>query len=301
MDFQKELKDLRPEHDFFIGIDSDGCVFDSMEVKQKEFFIPGALKCFQLFPISKLLRETWEFVNLYSVHRGGNRFPAILKVFELLEERDEIKKMKFKLPDMSLLRKWVNTETRLGNATLRKYSEEKGDLRIEAVLKWSEAVNREISEYLHNIPPFQNASEAMKNIYSFADIIVVSQTPSEALDREWMENDLKRYTRLIAGQEHGTKTEHLAYSAKGKYADNKILMIGDAVGDLNAAISNGVLFYPIIPGEEDKSWERLLYEGIEKFTTGRFAGKYEKTLIQKFRKSLPETPPWKRSQTSLKV
>ena len=48
MDFQKELKNLRPEHEFFIGIDSDGCVFDSMEVKQKEFFIPIALKYFDL-------------------------------------------------------------------------------------------------------------------------------------------------------------------------------------------------------------------------------------------------------------
>ena len=25
------LRDFQPKHDFFIGIDSDGCVFDSME------------------------------------------------------------------------------------------------------------------------------------------------------------------------------------------------------------------------------------------------------------------------------
>ena len=73
MNNQSELRNLKPDHDFFIGIDSDGCVFDSMEVKQKEFFIPNALKYFNLFPVSKILRETWEFVNLYSVHRGGNR------------------------------------------------------------------------------------------------------------------------------------------------------------------------------------------------------------------------------------
>ena len=76
MDYQAELRNLKPDHEFLIGIDSDGCVFDSMEVKQKEFFIPNALKYFNLFPVSKILRETWEFVNLYSVHRGGNRFPC---------------------------------------------------------------------------------------------------------------------------------------------------------------------------------------------------------------------------------
>ena len=31
-----KLKELRPTKEFFIGIDSDGCVFDTMEIKQKE-------------------------------------------------------------------------------------------------------------------------------------------------------------------------------------------------------------------------------------------------------------------------
>jgi hypothetical protein len=91
MNQQSELKALKPDHDFFIGIDSDGCVFDTMEVKQKKFFIPNALKYFNLYPISKILTETWEFVNLYSIYRGGNRFTSLLKVFELLREREEIK------------------------------------------------------------------------------------------------------------------------------------------------------------------------------------------------------------------
>src|ERR1035437_1688679 len=98
MDFQKELKNLKPESEFFIGIDSDGCVFDSMEVKQKEFFIPIALKYFGLYGISKILRETWEFVNLYSINRGGNRFTSIIKVFDLLNQRIEINESVCKLP-----------------------------------------------------------------------------------------------------------------------------------------------------------------------------------------------------------
>jgi hypothetical protein len=127
MDHQLSLIDLKPQKDFFIGIDSDGCVFDSMEVKQKEFFIPAALRYFNLFPISKLVRETWEFVNLYSSFRGGNRFPAIVKVFELLAEREEIIEMGFKLPNLGSLKEWISIETRLGNAALMKYYEEKQD------------------------------------------------------------------------------------------------------------------------------------------------------------------------------
>jgi DNA repair photolyase len=69
-------------------------------------------------------------------------------------------------------------------------------------------------------------------------------------------------------------------------------MIGDAKGDLDAAKNNGILFYPIIPGKEDKSWERFVNEGLEKFTKGMFAGSYENKLLLEFGKSLPEKPPW---------
>ena len=37
-DHQLELKAFRPKHDFFVGIDSDGCAFNSMEVKHNDGF-----------------------------------------------------------------------------------------------------------------------------------------------------------------------------------------------------------------------------------------------------------------------
>jgi len=292
MDYQTLLKTLKPDREFFIGMDSDGCVFDSMEVKQKEFFIPLALKYFDLFGISKLLRETWEFVNLYSIYRGGNRFTSIIKVFELLNNRPEIKESGYILPDMKPLQQWVNIETRLSNSNLSKYFESNYNADLERVVRWTEAVNKEISDWLRNIPPFLHAKSSIDKIYPLADLVIVSQTPLEALEREWEEHGLRKYVRAIAGQEHGTKSEHIAFSAKGKYPDNKILMIGDARGDLDAAKKNGILFFPIIPGREDKSWERFMNEGFEKFTSNDFAGKYEHELLLEFEKSLPETPPW---------
>ena len=68
------LRDFKPSKEFFIGIDSDGCIFDSMEIKHKECFAPMFIKNFHLQPVSKYAREVWEFVNLYSKDRGANRF-----------------------------------------------------------------------------------------------------------------------------------------------------------------------------------------------------------------------------------
>jgi phosphoglycolate phosphatase-like HAD superfamily hydrolase len=292
MDYQSQLLKFKPSHGFFIGIDSDGCVFDSMEVKQKEFFIPNAIKYFDLAAISDILRETWEFVNLYSFYRGGNRFTSLIKVFELLSERDDYNKSACRLPDLTSLKEWVRIESKMGNASLKKYFNSNYDPDLEKVVLWTEAINRDISEKLRNIPPFPNAKTAIKKISSAADMIIVSQTPLEALDREWEEHGLKKYVKVIAGQEHGTKTEHITLAAKGKYPDNRILMIGDAKGDLDAARNNGILFYPVIPGKEDKSWENFINEGFARFLNETFKGSYEDKLLKEFLKSLPDSPPW---------
>lgn len=286
------LEELKPEKEFFIGIDSDGCVFDTMEVKQKEFFIPNAVKQFELFAISKYVRETWEFVNLYSVTRGVNRFPALVKVMDLLAERSEIKELGFKLPDMEPLREWIGKETKLGNPTFKEYVKNHPHAALEPVLKWTLAVNEEIGNWLRNTPPFPYARKSIEKLSNLADAIVVSQTPHEALAREWEEHAINSYVRAIAGQELGTKTEHIAMAAKGKYPDVKILMIGDAPGDYKAARENGSLFFPVNPGHENRSWKLFYEEALDRFIGGTYKGKYQDRLISEFQKLLPDKPSW---------
>jgi phosphoglycolate phosphatase-like HAD superfamily hydrolase len=294
---QEALKNLKPQKEFFIGIDSDGCVFDTMEIKQKECFCPNFIRSYNLQRISKYARETWEFVNLYSKSRGVNRFKALLEAVKLLEQRSDVRKRNAALPDMSALEKWVSKETRLGNPALEKYASEVNDPRISLTLEWSKKVNRDIEKMVFGINPFPMVEESLQKLTMKADAIVVSQTPVEALEREWEENSIDRYVHMIAGQEYGTKTEHLALAAKGKYPDNKILMIGDAPGDYNAAKSNGVLFYPVNPGHEDESWDRLYNEALDRFFNGNYQGEYERKLIEQFNTYLPEKPGWETLST----
>jgi phosphoglycolate phosphatase-like HAD superfamily hydrolase len=145
-----------------------------------------------------------------------------------------------------------------------------------------------------DIPPFPFVKESLDKMKDKADLMVVSQTPGEALIREWEEHNIQNYVRVICGQEYGTKAEHLKFAAKGKYADEKILMIGDAPGDQSAAKSNGVLFYPINPGHEDESWKRFYEEALDKFFNGTYSGAYEEKLIKEFESYLPELPSWEK-------
>ena len=113
-DAAKPLKDFTPKHEFFIGIDSDGCAFDTMEIKHKECFIPNIIKHWSLQAVSKYTREVGEFVNLYSKWRGINRWPALRMVFDLLAERPEVQARNVKMPEFQSLRDWMERETKLG-------------------------------------------------------------------------------------------------------------------------------------------------------------------------------------------
>ena len=289
---QDILLNLRPDRNYFVGIDSDGCAFDTMEIKQKECFCPNFIKFWGLQPVATAARQTWEFVNLYSIHRGTNRFLAVIETFKLLSERKEVKDRNFIIPDISALLEWTRNETRLGNPALAAYAAEVNDPEIDRVLAWSKKVNEDISQIVFGIPPFPFVKESLERLKDHADMMVVSQTPGEALKREWEEHDIDRYTKIIAGQEFGTKSEHLKFAAKGKYPDTHILMIGDAPGDLKAARCNGVLFYPINPGSEEISWERFFKFGINRFLTQKYFGDYQDKLIADFEKLLPEKPHW---------
>jgi phosphoglycolate phosphatase-like HAD superfamily hydrolase len=292
-DPQLSLRNFQKRNEFFIGIDSDGCAFDTMEVKHKECFIPNIIKHYHLAAISKYAREAAEFVNLYSKWRGINRFPALLLTFDLLYERAEVLNRHAKLSALSGLRAWVERESKLSNPTLEAEAAATGDPDLAQALAWSKNVNQAISEVVHDVPPFPFVRESLECMRDKADVMVVSATPGEALKREWEEHGLSPLVSLIAGQELGSKKEHLALGAVGKYDPQKILMVGDAPGDQQAAEDNGVLFYPIDPGSEDESWQRFFEEALPRFLAENYAGPYMNAQIERFQAVLPEKPPWK--------
>jgi phosphoglycolate phosphatase-like HAD superfamily hydrolase len=282
--------DFQAQQEFLVGIDSDGCVFDTMELKHKECFIPAFINYYELQGASKYAREAAEFVNLYSKSRGINRFPALVEQLDWLRRRPEVKARGVKVPQPEGVIKWIAEESKLGNPALEKAVAETADPDLKLALQWSKAVNDAVAATVRGVPPFPNVKACLDRFAEKCDMIVASATPNAALQAEWEEHGIAGHVRAICGQEAGTKKEILVVAAQ--YGPNKCLMIGDAPGDHKAAVANKCLYFPINPGHEEASWKRLLDEGIDRFYAGTYAGEYQERLVEEFNQYLPATPPW---------
>lgn len=281
---------------FLVCIDSDGCVFDTMELKHKECFCPAYIQYFGLQPVSKYARDAWDFANLYSIWRGVHRLRALLKALEVLSKREEVKQRDFTPPALDELRKYVASDAPLSNAGLADYiAAHPASKEMKTVLAWSENVNERVGEMVRGVPPFPFVRESLQKISSVCDIVIVSATQQLALEREWAEHDLLQYVTAVKGQESGSKKQIIA-ALKEEYEEGKILMIGDAPGDRDAAHQNGALFYPICPDREAESWERFA-ENADAFLMGEYAGEREQKNIAYFETMLPDTPTWERKKT----
>ena len=292
------LTDMLPSKDYLVAIDSDGCAFDAMGIKQRECFCPMMIAYFNLQPVAEAARECKMFADLFSKTRGANRHKTIARILtELLPSHPMVKERGFKVPEFKHYIEWVNNpNSLLSNEGLQQAIDNANDIaakkELQHTLVWSKRVNEMVAEVCKGVPPFPHVRQSIEKAAQKADIIVCSATPSEALEREWAEHGLAQYVKVIAGQEMGKKAEHLAIVSDGKYDKDKIIMLGDAPGDRNAARDNDLAFYAINPGDEAKSWKRFGDEAFDKFMAGDYAGKYEKMVIDEFDTYLPEHPQW---------
>jgi len=327
-----QLEAFPKTKDFFIGIDSDGCAFDTMEPKHKYCFAIAVCQAYRLAALARPLRDVWDFVNLYGQTRGCNRWLALRDTFRYLDDLTPYDRFR---PFLQAHRKVIEAfiqaaddvpEITLSNDGLVRFAadrlDERGAMLLEGIVAdpvsvaysqlgrsvvmadtspqhcllrmalWTFLVNGLVAHRVHDVPPFPHVRESLQRVGDQADVMVVSATPNEALQREWEEHDIAQYVQMICGQEMGKKAEHLRHGAGGKYEPQRMLMIGDAPGDLKAARANDALFYPVNPGDEAASWQRFQDEAAEKFFDGQYAGDYEKRLIDEFMGYLPENPPW---------
>jgi phosphoglycolate phosphatase-like HAD superfamily hydrolase len=274
------IEDFKKTKRFIVCVDSDGCAMDTMEVKHRKCFGPKAIEVWGLQDIETKFLETWNMVNLYSKTRGINRFKGLAKTFELLAEEG------IDMPDFSSVNKWIENATELSNPALEKAISQTKDEQLVNVLKWSNAVNKAISELPEDDKPFSNVKEGLETISSVADVAIVSSANGGAVITEWTRHELAPFVSVMLGQEAGTKAACIANLKRNNYYEDEVLMVGDAPSDLEAAVKNGVLYYPILVGKEDFSWKRLADEALKKLLEGNYRGEYQNKLIDEFNSTL---------------
>ena len=300
-DPEQQLRNFKRTKDFLVAIDTDGCVTDNMNGKQILIFHPQYLEFYQLWGIESYFREVAEYYNLFSIHRGCNRFLATQFTLKALTARKDVavaaKELGVALPEAKSLDDYIGycsqNKMGLGNPSLEKFLVTRPlDLAVYKLLGWSEAVNRTFPFVNTKIPPFDNVKESLKLMAEHADVLVVSQTPYEDLVNYWEAQGISEHICFISGQEMGNKTHHIRVVKEvGGYEDNKVLMLGDGEGDYQAVNNNNGLFYPIPAGLEQEAW-RMFPERFKLFLEGRYKGEVADKLFAEFSKVLLATPPW---------
>ncbi len=285
------IQSYKKSKPMLVCIDSDGCALDTMEVKHKECFCTAFIECFGLQGISKYAREAWDFTNLYSKTRGFYRMKTLIMSIELLSKRREVMQRGYKMPDITPLVDWCNTYKVLSDATLREYAKTHDDEIIKTTLEWSAEVNRRIARLVKGVPPFPFVCESLAKVSQYADVAVVSATPTAALEAEWSEHGIKQHTNFICGQEYGSKKAVIS-ELKKHYGEENVLMIGDALGDYDAACAAGASFYPICPADEDGSWKQFHDEVAQQFISGNYTQEVQNKYVSKLNACLADIPLW---------
>lgn len=273
--------DFQRESDYAVCIDSDGCAMDTMEVKHRECFGPQWIKTFGLEAHFDECMEFWLKINLYSITRGINRFKGLALALVEAGNRGFCH-----TEGLDEFVAWTKEAKELSNPALLLLTQKSENPCFEKALLWSIRTNRAIHGLPANDMPFPNVKWAMDEMAKHADLVAVSSANKEAVEAEWTKHRLKEDCRVLLTQEAGSKAFCIGELVKRGYAKEKVLMVGDAPGDRDAAAGNGVWFYPILVGQEGESWEKLLDEAFPKLLDGTFDAVYQESLIKAFEQNL---------------
>ena len=256
------------KHDFLVCVDSDGCVMDTMNCKHFHCFGPCMVAEWGLEAWKEAILQRWNVINLFSMTRGINRFKGLAMAL------GEINATYTPIAGIEALQRWADTAPALSNDGIAKAIESaEGDAKLvlQKALSWSKAVNAAIVQLDEALKiPYPGAGEGLAAAHQFADVAIVSSANRDAVEEEWGKFGLLQHTDIVLAQDIGSKAACIKEMLKFGYEPHKVVMIGDAPGDSDAAEKNGVHYYPILVGHEKESWEEAISTAFVKLRSGDY-------------------------------
>ena len=258
------------KHDYLVCVDSDGCVMDTMNCKHFHCFGPCMVTEWGLEEWKDEILDRWNVINLFSMTRGINRFKGLAMAL------GEIDKKYKPIVGIEALQHWADTAPALSNDGVAKAAAaaENADAKqvFEKALSWSKAVNAAIVQLDESLKiPYEGAKEGLAAAHTFADVAMVSSANRDAVEEEWDKFGLLEHTDIVLAQDIGSKAHCIAKMLEFGYDLNKVLMVGDAPGDSDAAEKNGVYYYPILVNHEKRSWDEAIAVAFGKLQSGEYA------------------------------
>ena len=257
------------KHDFLVCVDSDGCVMDTMNCKHFHCFGPCMVTQWGLEQWKDAILERWNVINLFSMTRGINRFKGLAMAL------GEIHSRYTPIVGIEALQHWADTAPALSNDGVAKAASDATDaeakLIFEKALAWSKAVNAAIVQLDESLKvPYDGAKEGLAAAHRFADVAMVSSANRDAVEEEWGKFGLLEHTDIVLAQDVGSKAACITRMLEFGYDKDKVIMIGDAPGDSDAAEKNGVHYYPILVNHEKESWEEAIAQAFPKLQEGQY-------------------------------
>lgn len=280
----KTFSEFERKKDYLVCVDSDGCAMDTMDIKHFKCFGPCMVEEWALDEWRNDILDRWNEINLYTITRGINRFKGL--ALALCEINDKYRT----IDGAAELKAWTDTAPELSNGALEKIIAEEGSSTIfKKALSWSKKVNEAITTLPDNSKlPFPMVKEALELAHKYADVAIVSSANLGAVLEEWEMHGLLDHVDVVMSQNDGSKAHCISELLKKGYYNIKVVMCGDAPGDLAAAEKNGVFFFPILVRSEKESWEEFIGEGITRLMNDGYGGEYQKKKIKEFYKNLGE-------------
>ena len=258
------------KHDYLVCVDSDGCVMDTMNCKHFHCFGPCMVTEWGLEEWKEEILDRWNVINLFSMTRGINRFKGLAMAL------GKINAQYTPITGIAALQHWADTAPALSNDAVAKAATEATDpnakLVFEKALAWSKAVNAAIVQLDESLKiPYEGAKEGLAAAHAFADVAMVSSANRDAVEEEWGKFGLLEHTDIVLAQDVGSKAACIKEMLKFGYDTSKVVMIGDAPGDCDAAEKNGVHYYPILVNHEKESWQEAIEIAFQKLADGAYA------------------------------
>ncbi|MBR2876003.1 MAG: HAD hydrolase-like protein, partial [Clostridia bacterium] len=252
------LSEFKKTKDFLVCVDSDGCAMDTMDIKHIRCFGPCMVDVWSLQKYEKEILSRWNEINLYTITRGINRFKGLSMALSEINEQYQA------IDGIADLIFWSENADELSNEALKKEIENHPEKEIfKLALKWSEMVNNSIKRLPESeIKPFPLVKDALKLAHEKADIAIVSSANLGAVLDEWEKHGLLEHTDIVLPQNVGSKAFCISELLKKGYKKENVLMCGDAPGDLKAAETNDVFYYPILVKNEKESWQDFINQGF---------------------------------------